>query len=76
MKQRAMSGRGNTYIYLKIFRGKLKAVTGAGTNKIISLGFMKDSLPLLTIGGGKELKAKERSCELCLERWILRFFCA
>ena len=45
---------GNMYIYLKIFRGKLKAVAGLQVNKIISLGFLKESLPLLTKGGEKK----------------------
>lgn len=45
---------GNMYIYLKIFRGKLKAVASLGINKIISLEFLKESLPLLTIGGEKK----------------------
>lgn len=46
------------YIYLEIFRGKLKAVAGLQINKIISLGFLKESLPLLTIGGGKRVKGE------------------
>ena len=57
-KQSPRQEEGNMYIYLEIFRGKLKAVAGLQINKIISLGFLKESLPLLTIGGGKRVKGE------------------
>lgn len=58
--------RQREYISLKIYKKALKEIAVSETDKIIPLGLLLESLPLLIIevkGGGEE-----RSCELSLEK--------
>lgn len=65
--------RQREYISLKIYKKALKEIAVSETDKIIPLGLLLESLPLLIIevkGGGEE-----RSCELSLEKQVVRSFC-